>query len=122
MRDLNEEEKQLFADSSLENLFHISCAAQRDHEENSRSRAVFRKLEPFVAAIEQYGHFSTYTQIPTLSLWFLYGAVSGFCYMKDIMRLHYKSLDIGILMRPINSRLRKLTLKHRQDIVTLYHK
>lgn len=55
MEDLNDEEKEVFATASLENLFHSASAAQKEHEENSRSRALSRRLEPFVAAISQYG-------------------------------------------------------------------
>ncbi|KAI9857208.1 MAG: hypothetical protein M1813_008570 [Trichoglossum hirsutum] len=54
MEDLNDEEKEVFATASLENLLHSASAAQKEHE-NSRSRALSRRLEPFVAAISQYG-------------------------------------------------------------------
>ncbi|KAH0551625.1 hypothetical protein GP486_007158 [Trichoglossum hirsutum] len=55
MEDLNEEEKKRFATASLENLFYSASAAQKEHEEKSISRAISRRLEPFVAAIDQYG-------------------------------------------------------------------
>ncbi|KAI9861085.1 MAG: hypothetical protein M1813_005514 [Trichoglossum hirsutum] len=55
VEDLDEEEKMLFVTASLDNLFHSANAAQRDHEEKSRSRAISKKLEPFVASIDQFG-------------------------------------------------------------------
>lgn len=55
MEDLDEDEKKIFATASLENLFYTASAAQKEHETESRSRAISSKLEPFVAAIDQYG-------------------------------------------------------------------
>src|SRR5580704_3961033 len=54
IEDLNEEEKKLFANASLENLFYSAAVAQREHQETSKSRAIFARLEPFVTAIDQY--------------------------------------------------------------------
>jgi hypothetical protein len=54
MKDLNEEERRLFETASLGNLLDSASAAQKDHEEHSKSRAVSRRLEPFVSAISQF--------------------------------------------------------------------
>ncbi len=76
VQDLNEEEKLLFANASPENLFLSTYAAQRDHDENNRSRAVFRKLEPFVAAVEQYSRaLDIYTNTFALAMAPLWGSI-----------------------------------------------
>ncbi|KAH0556319.1 hypothetical protein GP486_005756, partial [Trichoglossum hirsutum] len=54
MEDLSEEEKKIFANASLENLFYSASAAQKRHEEISKSRTISARLEPFVSAIDQY--------------------------------------------------------------------
>jgi hypothetical protein len=54
IEDLNKEEKKIFANTSLENLFYSASTAQKQHEEMSKSRAIFARLEPFVTAIDQY--------------------------------------------------------------------
>jgi len=54
MEDLNEEEKALFCYASLENLFYSASAAQKDHEEKSKSWAIFGRLEPLISAVDQY--------------------------------------------------------------------
>lgn len=54
IEDLNEEEKSVFANASLENLFYSTSVAQREHQETSKSRALSARLEPFVTAIDQY--------------------------------------------------------------------
>ncbi|KAI9706911.1 MAG: hypothetical protein M1820_004690 [Bogoriella megaspora] len=60
MKDLSEEERKLFEAASSENLLpenllDSTIAAQQSHKEQSGSRAISRKLEPFVNAISQYG-------------------------------------------------------------------
>jgi len=55
LEDLDEEEQKSFQTASIENLFYSATASQKDHEMNSKTRFLFRKLEPLVAAIDQYG-------------------------------------------------------------------
>ena len=44
----------MFTEASLENLFYSASAAQRSHQEASRSRYLASKLNIFLAGIEQY--------------------------------------------------------------------
>jgi hypothetical protein len=76
MEDLNEEEKGVFAKASLENLFYSASAAQKEHEENSKSRAISSKLEPFVAAIDQYATImDVYSNTYSLAMGPLWGSI-----------------------------------------------
>lgn len=55
LEDLDEEEQKSFKTASIENLFYSASASQKDHEMNSKTRVLSRKLEPLIAAIDQYG-------------------------------------------------------------------
>lgn len=73
VKDLSIEEQKLFETSTLDNLLESAIAAQKEHEENSRSRIISKKLEPFVSAIDQYGRaldiFSNTYSIAMAPLW-----------------------------------------------------
>ncbi len=76
MEDLNEEEKKAFATASMENLFYSASAAQKDHKEKSKSRATSSKLEPFVAAVDQYGRaLDVYSNTYSLVMGPLWGSI-----------------------------------------------
>lgn len=73
---LSDEEKELFKSASLENLFYSTSAAQIRHRENSKSRAAAQKLQPFVAAISQYGSaVDVITNTASLVLCPLWGSI-----------------------------------------------
>ena len=55
VEDLEEPERRLFAEASLENIFYSASAAQKTHEEESRLRYLASKLESLLAGIDQYG-------------------------------------------------------------------
>ncbi|KAL9133172.1 MAG: hypothetical protein Q9175_005647 [Cornicularia normoerica] len=55
LEDLEESERFMFAEASLENLFYSASAAQKVHREGSRSRYLASKLNSFLAGIDQYG-------------------------------------------------------------------
>ena len=73
VKDLSIEEQKLFETSTLNNLLENAIAAQKEHEENSHSRTISKKLEPFVSAIDQYGRaldmFSNTYSIAMAPLW-----------------------------------------------------
>ena len=76
MEDLNEEEKKIFANASLENLFYSASAAQKEHEEMSKSRAISARLEPFVTAIDQYATaLDVYSNTYSLATGPLWGSI-----------------------------------------------
>ena len=76
MEDLSEEEKKLFTNASLENLFYSASIAQKEHEERSRSRALYTKLEPFIAPIDQYSAaLDVYSNACSLIMGPLWGSI-----------------------------------------------
>ena len=55
LEDLDEPEQRIFADASLENIFYSASAAQKTHEDGSRSRYLASKLNSLLAGIDQFG-------------------------------------------------------------------
>lgn len=55
LADLSEQERQLFNNVSLENLYYTTSNAQRSHEEESATRRLSKQLEPLTDALEDYG-------------------------------------------------------------------
>ena len=76
MRDLNEEEQRLFESASLENLLDSTIATQKSHEEQSKSRTISRRLEPFVNAVCQYGEaLDVYSNTYAIAMAPLWGSI-----------------------------------------------
>ena len=55
VEDLNEKEQQMYFRASPESLLDDASTAEKNHGANSTTRRVMDKLQPFVAAIVQYG-------------------------------------------------------------------
>ena len=55
IEDLEEPERLMFAEASLENIFYSASAAQKVHQEGSRSLYLASKLDILLAGIDQYG-------------------------------------------------------------------
>ena len=55
VKDLSEDEQRAFFKASPESLLDDAVAAERSHAESSTTRSIMEKLQPFVAAVEQYG-------------------------------------------------------------------
>ena len=55
IQDLDESERLMFAEASLENIFYSASVAQKSHQNSSRSRYLASKLSSLLAGIEQYG-------------------------------------------------------------------
>ena len=55
IQDLEESERLIYAEASLENIFYTASAAQKTHQEGSRSRYLASKLDVLLAGIDQYG-------------------------------------------------------------------
>jgi hypothetical protein len=99
MQDLNEEEKKLFANASLENVFCDANAAQKDHEATSKSRSIVRKLGPFISAIDQYGAaLDIYSNSYPLAMSPLWGSIRVLLHVKS--KLHLFSATIDVRMVP----------------------
>ena len=55
MEDLSSEEKALYATASPESIYYDVSAAEKAHTSSSASLRIAEKLQPMIAAIEQYG-------------------------------------------------------------------
>ncbi len=76
LEDLTHEEKQLYIQATPETIFYDASAAEKRHEASSTSRRVIHKLQPFVAAIEQYGQaLDVYSNAYPLVLSPLWGSI-----------------------------------------------
>jgi hypothetical protein len=73
---LDEEERRLFEDATPENLLFNATTAQTSHEQASQSRAIFRRLKPFLSVIESYGAaLDVYSNIYPLALALIWGSL-----------------------------------------------
>lgn len=76
LEDLDEDEKNMFTSASPETLYYSTSVAQKEHQNESRSRALSGKLQPFVAAICQYGEIlDVYSNAYPLIMAPLWGSV-----------------------------------------------
>ena len=74
--DLTHEEKRLYMQATAETIFYDASAAEKRHEANSTSRGLMHKLQPFIAAIEQYGQaLDVYSNAYSLALCPLWGSI-----------------------------------------------
>jgi hypothetical protein len=74
--DANTNEKELFENATLENIYYATSVADRDDAENSKTRAAVRQLAPLVSAIESYGKaVDTFAQIAPLYLSPIWGCI-----------------------------------------------
>ena len=53
--DLNEDEKRLYFQATPEKILYEASAVDKISDESSHTRKFFKKLQPFVESIEQYG-------------------------------------------------------------------
>ena len=76
IEDLTQEEKQSYLQATPETIFYDASAAEKRHEASSHSRGLMNKLQPFVAAIEQYGRaLDIYSNAFPLALSPLWGSI-----------------------------------------------
>ena len=76
MEDLTHEEKQLYMQATPETIYYDASAAEKSHEASSSSRGLMSKLQPFVAAIEQYSQaLDVYSNAYPLALSPLWGSI-----------------------------------------------
>jgi hypothetical protein len=106
MEDLNEEEKKVFANASLENLFYSASVAQKEHEEKSKSRAISARLEPFVTAIDQYAVvLDIFSNTYSLAMSPLWGSIRVLLHVESTSLIFCACRDVGsmfVLIQPIS--------------------
>lgn len=76
VEDLTHAEKQFYMQASPETIFYDASAAEKRHEASSTSRRLMHKLQPFVAAIEQYGQaLDVYSNASPLAMSLVWGSI-----------------------------------------------
>ena len=86
LEDLEEPERKLFAEASLENIFYSASAAQKTHEEASRSRYLASKLDTLLAGIDQYGKAMDIFSQASAFLCPLWGALRILIHVSSLAR------------------------------------
>ena len=76
LEDLTNEEQAMFDNASIEAVLYDASAAEKKHGACSKSRALSKKLEPLVSAIDQYGEaIDVYANTYPLALSPLWGSI-----------------------------------------------
>ncbi|KAI9737419.1 MAG: hypothetical protein M1834_009573 [Cirrosporium novae-zelandiae] len=60
LEDLNDDEKKLYQNATLENIFYSASVAHTTNKTNSKTRDILDKLNPFVNTISQHEQFEEY--------------------------------------------------------------
>lgn len=123
LNTLDSEEKVLFNNATLENIYYSTNDIDRDDAERSKARSLAIKIQPLVSAIESYGKaVDTLAQIAPLYLSPIWGCIRV---LLVIARSHGKFYErmVETLGRigDVIPRFREYwsLLSHRADIVTI---
>ena len=91
IEDLTHQQKLIYMRATPEMIFYDASVAQKSHEASSTSRALMHKLQPVVAAIEQYGQaLDVYSNAYPHALSPLWGSI------RVLLKvLHYSTASLG---------------------------
>lgn len=107
VRDLDEEEQQRYFKASPESLLEDASAEEKLHATKSTTRGVMEKLQPFVAAIEQYGAaIDVYSNTYSLALGPIWGSIKVLLHVRPSTTLQL-FCDINVLFYQIASEFGK---------------
>ena len=85
LQDLNPKERSLYDSASLENIFYDANAVQRAHIAQSTTYRLSSKIQPFIAAIDQYRHaFDVLTNTYPLGMAPLWGSMRVLIQVSNI--------------------------------------
>ena len=126
IEDLNEEEQWMFFRASPESLLDDAITAEKSHGMNSATRGVMEKLQPFVAAIKQYGDaVDVYSSTYSLALGPIWGSIKVLLHVctQDPQSTFFYTILIEIPGRLRTNSANTLTnlLKCSQELGMSYH-
>ena len=102
VQDLCETEQQIYFNASPESLLDDASAAEKSHGTTSTTRRVMEKLQPLVAAIEQYGDaIDVYSNTYSLALGPIWGSIKVLLYVSSLGGL--KLFNDANVVLPIRS-------------------
>ena len=88
VQDLSEKEQQMYFNASPESLLDDASAADKSHGTKSTTRRVMEKLQPLVAAIEQYGEaIDVYSNTYSLALGPIWGSIKVLLHVSSLRAL-----------------------------------
>ncbi|KAL2039046.1 hypothetical protein N7G274_008095 [Stereocaulon virgatum] len=93
LEDLTDTERALFNKASIETILYDASAAEKRHCASTKSRALSKKLEPLVSAIDQYGeamHVYVNAFSPVLSP--LWGSIRVVLYLASEFQKYFNKL------------------------------
>lgn len=97
--------------ASPESLLEDASAAEKSHRTKSTTRSVMEKLQPIVAAIEQYGQaIDVYSNTYSLALGPIWGSIKILLHVS-FLRVHklLHDANVGFLTRSLVSLANTLT-------------
>ena len=103
IQDLNEEEQRMFFRASSESRLDDVISAEKSHGMKSTTRNVMEKLQPFVAAIVQYGDaLDVYSSTYSLALAPIWGSIKVLLHVcTPGLSLYFVLYDIDPYSRQI---------------------
>ncbi|KAL9113656.1 MAG: hypothetical protein Q9187_007585 [Circinaria calcarea] len=91
--DLSGSEREIFDNASLENVFYSASAMQNAHQAQSITRRLGTKLQPLVAAIDQYGKaLDVYANVSSLVLVPLWGSLRVVLHLASEFHKYFERL------------------------------
>ena len=106
--DLSEEEALKYQHGTLESIYYDASVAEKTHQGQSRSRELAKKIEPFTAAVEQYGQaMDVFSNAASLFICPLWGAMRVCLHVS-----HFSNDDAGEFTQHI-IRIHNYDLKHQ---------
>ncbi|KAM0798419.1 hypothetical protein BDR22DRAFT_808989 [Usnea florida] len=124
VKDLSEDEQLAFFKASPESLLDDAVAAERSHAESSTTRSITEKLQPFVAAVEQYGAaIDVYSNTYSLALGPIWGSMKVLLHIaREFGKYFDKLVDMFTRIGDVLPRFKtyeRLFPKHDQLIEAL---
>jgi hypothetical protein len=76
LEGLDEQERILFNEATIENLYYSTSNLERQDQNESKSRAILRDLQPLISAVDDYGKaLDTYANIAPIYLAPIWGSI-----------------------------------------------
>ena len=112
VEDLNEEEHRMYFRASPESLLEDARTAEKSHSTSSTTRRVMERLQPFVAAIVQYGDaVDVYSNTYSLALGPIWGTIKVLLHVSTQERVIFPTItecDVGQIAREFGKYFDKL--------------
>ena len=90
LEDLPSNERELFKDATLENIFYSTSVQQKKHASDSKLLSASKRLEPFLQCVEGYGKaLDVISNSAPLILSPLWGGLRVILHVRLILELYH---------------------------------